>query len=279
MFRKATHLSQEELVRFVDGEPPAIVAYRARRHLAACLSCRSREQHLEVLIDELLHLHRLNLNNRIFDGAGLRARLKSELAVAARLTHRPWRSHFAMTPAVQTGAYICLALLFGTLTMPSGKPAGLAGASAPMQMGSLPNSKLTPGAARPIKLAEICPASNDDLDPEVSPSVQTAVFREYGITNASASDYQVDYLINPQLGGTDDIHNLWPQPYKSALWNAHEKDALEDRLQGMVCGGQIDLASAQKDLAGDWISAYKKYFHTAKPDEALAVVLLDQPKN
>ena len=27
----------------------------------------------------------------------------------------------------------------------------------------------------------------------------------------------------------------------------------------------IDLATAQREMAGDWISAYKKYFHTDKP--------------
>jgi hypothetical protein len=33
----------------------------------------------------------------------------------------------------------------------------------------------------------------------------------------------------------------------------------------MVCGGQIDLITAQREMAGNWISAYKKYFHTEKP--------------
>jgi hypothetical protein len=27
----------------------------------------------------------------------------------------------------------------------------------------------------------------------------------------------------------------------------------------------LDLATAQRDLAGDWIAAYKKYFHTNAP--------------
>jgi len=74
----------------------------------------------------------------------------------------------------------------------------------------------------------------------------------------------VDYLITPELGGAGSIRNLWPQPY-SAVWNAHVKDELEDRLHGLVCSGQVDLATAQREISRDWISAYKKYFHTDKP--------------
>jgi hypothetical protein len=33
----------------------------------------------------------------------------------------------------------------------------------------------------------------------------------------------------------------------------------------MVCGGQLDLSTAQRDISTDWIAAYKKYFHTDRP--------------
>jgi hypothetical protein len=42
-------------------------------------------------------------------------------------------------------------------------------------------------------------------------------------------------------------------------WNAHVKDALEERLHQLVCAGSIDLPTAQQAIATDWISAYKKY--------------------
>jgi hypothetical protein len=32
-----------------------------------------------------------------------------------------------------------------------------------------------------------------------------------------------------------------------------------------VCGGKLDLASAQNEISADWIAAYKKYFHTDRP--------------
>ena len=78
-------------------------------------------------------------------------------------------------------------------------------------------------------------------------------------------DYEVDYLIAPGLGGAEDIHNLWPEPYTSRAWNAHIKDTLEERLHQLVCDGELDLPTAQRDIATDWIVAYKKYFHTDRP--------------
>jgi hypothetical protein len=40
---------------------------------------------------------------------------------------------------------------------------------------------------------------------------------------------------------------------------------LEDRLRQMVCDGQMDLATAQREIAINWIEAYKKYFKTDRP--------------
>jgi hypothetical protein len=99
----------------------------------------------------------------------------------------------------------------------------------------------------------------------VPASLQRRVFEEYGISGAEPRAYEVDYLITPALGGADDIRNLWPQSYSSAVWNARVKDALEDRLHDLVCDGRLDLATAQRDISSDWIAAYKKYFETDRP--------------
>lgn len=80
-----------------------------------------------------------------------------------------------------------------------------------------------------------------------------------------ASDYELDYLITPELGGAPTRQNLWPERYGSRVWNAHVKDQLEALLPRMVCEGSLNLATAQRDIAADWIAAYKKYFHTGEP--------------
>jgi hypothetical protein len=36
----------------------------------------------------------------------------------------------------------------------------------------------------------------------------------------------------------------------------------------MVCDGSLDLTEAQREIAGNWIAAYKKYFHTDQPLES-----------
>ena len=95
----------------------------------------------------------------------------------------------------------------------------------------------------------------------------TGMIEEYGLARAQARAYEVDYLITPALGGADDIHNIWPEPYTDAQWNARVKDALEERLRMMVCEGEVDLATAQREIAGNWIEAYKKYFRTDHPIE------------
>jgi len=77
--------------------------------------------------------------------------------------------------------------------------------------------------------------------------------------------FEVDYLITPALGGADDIHNLWPESYEATVWNAHVKDQLEDYLRDRVCAGTLDLPTAQRDLAVNWIEAYKRYFGTSEP--------------
>jgi hypothetical protein len=100
---------------------------------------------------------------------------------------------------------------------------------------------------------------------DVPAQLSSAVFKEYGISGAHPADYEIDYLIAPGLGGTEDIHNLWPEPYTSAAWNAHVKDSLEEYLHESVCAGKLDLRTAQSDISHDWIAAYKKYFHTDKP--------------
>jgi hypothetical protein len=66
-------------------------------------------------------------------------------------------------------------------------------------------------------------------------------------------------LISLELGGSNDIGNLWPQSYRTEPWNAHVKDKLEDRLHMLVCAGKLSLPDAQKAIAGDWISAGKRW--------------------
>jgi hypothetical protein len=128
---------------------------------------------------------------------------------------------------------------------------------------SIPDSRLTPGAAVMASRQAVCALENTK-NKAVPVTVQKKVFEEYGIAGAAPQAYEVDYLVTPALGGADDIRNLWPHSY-SATWNARVKDDLEDRLRDLVCDGSVDLTEAQKEIAENWIAAYKKYFHADQP--------------
>jgi hypothetical protein len=95
--------------------------------------------------------------------------------------------------------------------------------------------------------------------------VRQSVFESYGADYRHSADYELDYLITPELGGTSDARNLWPQPYVRTPWNAYVKDELELHFHRLVCDGRIDFVTAQREISTDWIAAYKRYFNTDRP--------------
>lgn len=215
-----------------DGELlPGRVA-EVRRHLAICPLCHDRQE-------ELL-------------GAGAAFDEIYFSQPSLRLSRRPERRPH---PAFAAAALVLVA--FGALlvTARTARQAAIAA----------PEPSLTPGHARPVSVAALCAIPDVDGDYTIEPSVAQKVFENYGIRDPQPGAYEVDYLISPALGGSDDIRNLWPQPYSTGEWNARVKDALEDRLREMVCDGRVDLSIAQRDIASDWVAAYKKYFRTEKP--------------
>ena len=141
---------------------------------------------------------------------------------------------------------------------PAGEPAS---ASAGLER---PRQDLTPGRVLPVGVDEICGGGVTGLPP-VAAQVPRQVFEAYGVDYRRAAEYELDFLITPELGGAPDPRNLWPQPYRAGVWNAYVKDELERELQDLVCRGTLDLATAQQELANDWIAAYKRRFNTDRP--------------
>jgi hypothetical protein len=43
------------------------------------------------------------------------------------------------------------------------------------------------------------------------------------------------------------------------------KDVLERKLHNLVCAGKVDLKTAQREIASNWIEAYKKYVSENPP--------------
>ena len=142
---------------------------------------------------------------------------------------------------------------------------GLASAlSAFAQQGRLPDPRLTPGSIMAgVSPQMACTVGYSRSVRYVPVAKKREVYREYRIPYVKGED-EVDHLIPLVLLGSNDISNLWPEPY-GAVWGAREKDALESRLHHLVCRGQISLPDAQRIIASNWIEAYKKVFHTSYP--------------
>jgi hypothetical protein len=258
------HVSDQELLLLGDGELPLRRSAEIRSHLEACWICRTRVKEIEDTIVNFVHAYCADFDPKLPSIAGPRALLKARLAEVTTVLQKPtWfgRSLFMRPGMYAVAVSIVVIGLLGLSRHMSPPQFPVVVVKAP----ATPNHELTPGATRPVTRSEICSAGYREMNRTVSTSVQQEVFKKYGISGARKEDFEVDYLITPELGGADDVQNLWPEPYSSTDWGAHVKDALEDRLHQMVCAGKIDLATAQHEMAGDWISAYKKYFHTDKP--------------
>ena len=118
----------------------------------------------------------------------------------------------------------------------------------------LPNASLTPGATLPVTAADLSVPGYTKRVRNVPQAVKEKVFAEYGITSRAPREYEVDHLISLELGGSNSIRNLWPQSYLTQPRNAHVKDRLENKLHALVVSGQLDLPTAQRMIATDWIA-------------------------
>lgn len=123
----------------------------------------------------------------------------------------------------------------------------------------IPDPKLTPGIVDPAgTIKNICTSGYTATVRNVPQSVKNQVFKEYGI-NSTTDKFEVDHLISLELGGSNDIKNLWPESYTTTPFNAHIKDALENKLHALICSGKISLSDAQSMISKDWIGAYHKF--------------------
>jgi hypothetical protein len=113
-----------------------------------------------------------------------------------------------------------------------------------------PDPKCTPGAVMTTDLEIICHTSTK-CRRCVSRAMREAVFREYGISPADSSEYEIDHLIPLELGGSNDQDNLWPQaafPFPGF----RDKDHLESQLHYLVCHGRESLEVAQREIVTAW---------------------------
>ncbi len=124
--------------------------------------------------------------------------------------------------------------------------------------GKLPDTACTPGAI--ISTAtkdQICVPGYSKNVRDVTTAEKDQVYAEYGITHHSEGEYEVDHLISLELGGSNDIANLWPEAAEPKP-GFHEKDKVENYLHDQVCSGAMSLAQAQAQISTDWMKVYQQ---------------------
>ena len=91
----------------------------------------------------------------------------------------------------------------------------------------------------------------------VPQSEKDEVYKEYGIYSHTTGEYEVDHFISLELGGSNDISNLWPEAAIPAP-GFHQKDLVENYLNEQVCQDMISLSEAQKEISTNWFEVYNR---------------------
>lgn len=136
------------------------------------------------------------------------------------------------------------------------------------RIGVLPDRACSPGAYYSgLTTSVICaPGFSTKTIRNVSESEKHAVELEYGLAPKSyGRTLEIDHIVSLELGGSNDIANLFPQ---MATLPNHQpgfkvKDKLENEVHDAVCSGQLSLRSAQQQIASNWKLLYKKLFGVA----------------
>jgi hypothetical protein len=263
------HLSDQELMAALDGELSTRRQAVVEGHVARCLACAARATDLaRSAAAATAAVHDSDAGAEPLRVS--RARLQAALAEAAGQRRAPWVAPLAAGrrafPWLGAAAAVALAaVLMRVAGAPAPRP--YQGLVMP-EDGALPIAALTPGATRSLTPAELCARPLEDRP--IPESVRATVLRNYRMERVSRDEYELDYLITPELGGATAAENLWPQRYATRTWNAYVKDQLEQLLPRLVCEGAISLEVAQRDMATNWIDAYKRYFRTDLPLSARA---------
>ncbi len=133
--------------------------------------------------------------------------------------------------------------------------------SEPASALELPNRLQTPGAIVTTDAAMVCAPGYARNARKVTPALRNAAFNAYGIPRGRPAYrggfpsrrrlYALDHLVPLELGGANNVRNLWPQPRSEAK----DKDRIEKALHAAVCSGQLPLIDAQQRIERDWVHA------------------------
>jgi len=127
--------------------------------------------------------------------------------------------------------------------------------------GALADMACTPGDIITTATKEqICVSGYSSSVRNVPTSEKDQVYASYGIASRTTGEYEVDHLVSLELGGSNDISNLWPEA-ASPTPGFHEKDQVENYMHAQVCAGAISLHDAQIQIATNWLAVWQQMGH------------------
>lgn len=126
--------------------------------------------------------------------------------------------------------------------------------------GNLPDAACTPGSVTNATANQVCQVGYASSVRDVPQNIKDSVYAEYGVASHASGQYEVDHLVPLELGGSNEIANLWPQP-ASPTPGFHQKDQVENYLHNQVCSGKMSLGDAQREIATNWLAVYNQMQH------------------
>lgn len=106
--------------------------------------------------------------------------------------------------------------------------------------------RCSPGRITTASASEICVVGYAREHRNVSQETKARVYLLYGITHRGLyghqGGYEIDHIVPLELGGSNEITNLYPEPYPAYV----SKDRMENFMHDMVCDGSLSLDRAQK---------------------------------
>lgn len=124
---------------------------------------------------------------------------------------------------------------------------------------NLPDPGCTPGTYYPKATKRvICRPGYAASVRNVPESRRLRVYRSYGrAVPYDGRNGELDHLVSLELGGSNSIANLFPQP-AGGRWGSAAKDRLENAVHAEVCAGRMRLRAAQRAIARDWVALYRE---------------------
>ena len=140
--------------------------------------------------------------------------------------------------------------------------------TAACKLGASPDRRCSPGAYYSKLTKTVICASTFRTGPirNVPESEKHAVEIEYRLApRGYGSTMEIDHIVSLELGGSNDIANLYPEKAKLAggAPGFQVKDKLENKLHDLVWDGAMTLRAVQRQIAANWQALYMRVFGVA----------------